>query len=136
MRRVDNALGLLLELPLSAEADGEAKHQGKKKGGQQGVGTEAAAAAGYVHISNVSDSRVEKLDKVGCLRPLALCTCGGKLRGYDADGSHTVTIFEVVARVLQEAPHWLISPAAVMSPDRVVARLEVPCWITCAELSQ
>ena len=104
VRRVDNALGLLLELPASAGTPPEAtadspdaaapaaaaaattkattngKQQGKggkKKGRQQGAGQPAAtaaavggqaagSAAGYAHISAVSDTRVEKLDKVNC----------------------------------------------------------------------
>ena len=97
VRRVDNALGLLLELPASPAATGETavdsepaptavlpangKQKGKgKKGKNPGGGPAAAAAeaaqaaaapagqgtsaAGYAHISALSDERVEKLDKV------------------------------------------------------------------------
>lgn len=89
VKRVDNALGLLLELPSPSSAPGDAdaeapdaaaavpnrkqQGKGKKSKGGQGAGKPAAAAgsgqgspsaAGYAHISAVSDTRVEKLDKV------------------------------------------------------------------------
>jgi rRNA biogenesis protein RRP5 len=48
VRRVDASLGLLLELPAASPS--------------------GAPAAGYAHISNLSDSRVEKAEKV-CLTP-------------------------------------------------------------------
>ena len=69
-------MGLLLELPLSSAGDNDGAatasgnapaggKQGKKMGAQQGgAGDRPAAAAGYVHISNVSDERVDKLEKV------------------------------------------------------------------------
>jgi hypothetical protein len=78
VRRVDNALGLLLELPLSDDntaaaqttEEGVAAAKGKKAqkkkggGGHGAVSAAAAAVAGYVHISNASDDRIDKLDKV------------------------------------------------------------------------
>ena len=106
VRRVDPAVGLLLELPAQAgggdpEADpspdpdpastlpppremGDKRRGGRKKAaraakrlaaaaagggtalgvGLGGGGGSAPAAAGYAHISNVSDAKVDKLDKV------------------------------------------------------------------------
>lgn len=84
VRRVDNALGLLLELRSEedvptgqdqgaaggADDSNKGKKKNKKKQKQTG-GTNAAdgkaqprAVAGYAHISAVSDTRIEKLDKV------------------------------------------------------------------------
>ena len=82
VRRVDNALGLLLELrseedapaeqvPEEAEAEGTAGGKGKKKK-KKGADdkkrgqaqAQPSAPAGYAHISAVSESRIEKLDKV------------------------------------------------------------------------
>lgn len=105
MRRVDPAVGLLLELPAQAAGDpgtdpspdpgpasalppprekGDKRRGGRKKaaraakraaaaaaeGGGTGLGLglgsgggSAPAAAGYAHISNVSDAKVDKLDK-------------------------------------------------------------------------
>ena len=90
VRRVDNALGLLLELPASsgnpsdaeepdtAVATAGSNERQRGKGGRKGArqrgaaqagaaaangGQAAGSAAGYAHISAVSDTRVEKLDK-------------------------------------------------------------------------
>jgi hypothetical protein len=93
VKRVDNALGLLLELPKPSSAPGDAdaeapdaaagaaasvpdrRQDGKGKRGKAGKGAVkpaaaassgqgGPAAAGYAHISAVSDTRIEKLDKV------------------------------------------------------------------------
>lgn len=82
VRRVDNALGLLLELRSEedapaeqvteeAEAEGTAGGKGKKKKKKGGddkkrgqAQAQPSAPAGYAHISAVSESRIEKLDKV------------------------------------------------------------------------
>lgn len=112
VRRVDNALGLLLELPASsgasegdaasepapaaaaaADAKQKGKQTGKGKKGKKPVGGSSAAtggvapataaaaregpsAAGYAHISAVSDERVEKLDKVSCVWMCLYSMCG------------------------------------------------------------
>ena len=112
VRRVDNALGLLLELrseedapveqgPAEAEADGQTGGKGKnkkKKGGDKKAGpaqAQPSAAAGYAHISAVSESRIEKLDKV-CMRPSPLATlpktiqegiCGESLHEHICNGA-------------------------------------------------
>lgn len=96
MRRVDNSLGLLLELPAgpSGAPPDQAKHgedpaalppNGKQQAtkGKRGTGKGAtagpdaktgaatahagASAAGYAHISAVADARIEKLDKARAL---------------------------------------------------------------------
>lgn len=82
VRRVDNALGLLLELRSEGDAPAEQDHGAggpddgskgkKKKKKQKQTGGDGAAdgkaqprpVAGYAHISAVSDTRIEKLDKV------------------------------------------------------------------------
>ncbi len=84
VRRVDNALGLLLELRSEEEEAPAEQDQGaggpgdtskgkkKKKKQQKQTGGDSAKdgkaqprpVAGYAHISAVSDTRIEKLDKV------------------------------------------------------------------------
>ncbi len=83
VRRVDNALGLLLELrseedPPSEQDQGgpggpDDTSKGKKKKKQKQAGGDIAkaqprAVAGYSHISAVSDTHIDKLDKV-CATP-------------------------------------------------------------------
>ena len=123
MRRVDPAVGLLLELPAQAGGEdpgadpspdpdpasalppprekGDKRRGGRKKaaraakrlaaaaaesGGTGGGGAASApAAAGYAHISNVSDAKVDKLDKArpgspakgSCNQP-TLCLLGSQ----------------------------------------------------------
>lgn len=59
VRRVDPGLGMLLELRSGSAPEGAAAQQN----GAHAAGAEPVLA-GYVHISAVSDKRVEKIEKV------------------------------------------------------------------------
>jgi hypothetical protein len=71
---VDPGLGLLLSLPMDQQQQG------------QRAPAAPAAAAGFCHVSNLSDApgqlsttEVAKRYKVGCVRACVRCACAGVL---------------------------------------------------------